>query len=142
MLTEPEADLFKVLTGHTDEAIAKLHPGMEKFFKQIPKLMEYQTIAEVIKSEHCSAQVTVGDKLVFDPYLNPQKSTGVMCPKALLPVLLQINSIWEMGAEWAASGKKDLPEIVFRTVRCLDVGDDVGGLGGVVYRIHQEKIAS
>jgi uncharacterized repeat protein (TIGR04076 family) len=138
MLTGPEADMFKVLTGHSDEAVAKLHPGLEKFFRYSPMLMQHQTIAEVVKSEHCTAQVKVGDKFVFDPFLNPQKSTGVMCPKALLPVLMQINSIWEMAAEWAASGKKDLPEIAFRTQRCLDPGEDVGGIGGVVYRIRME----
>jgi hypothetical protein len=59
----------------------------------------------------------VGDRLVFDLNLNPEKSCGVMCPKALLPVLVQISSIWEMEAEWAD-----------------------GGVGGVVYRIRLEKI--
>jgi hypothetical protein len=64
-----------------------------------------------------------------------------MCPKALLPVLLEINALWEMTAEWAKSGKKKLPEIVFRSVRCLDPGLQDGGIGGVVYRIHAEKTA-
>ena len=103
--------------------------------------MPYQTVAEVVKSEACFAQVKVGDKLIFDPFLNPQKSTGMMCPKALLPVLLEINALWELMFEWADSGKEELPEIVFRNVRCLDPGLEDGGIGGVVYRIHAEKIA-
>jgi hypothetical protein len=45
----------------------------------------------------------------------------------------------EMKSEWAESGKDELPEIVFRTVRCLDPGFEDGGVGGVVYRIHMEK---
>lgn len=53
-----------------------------------------QLVAEVIKSEACFAQVKVGDRLVFDPFLNPQNSKGIMCPKALLPVLLEVNSLW------------------------------------------------
>ena len=138
MLTGLSADMFKAMTGHNDESIAKLHPGFDKFFGQMAKLMEHPTVAEVIKSEHCAAQVQVGDKLVFDPFFNPQKSTGIICPKALLPVLIQVNSIWEMAAEWAESGKKELPEIVFRTVRCLDPGEEVGGVGGVVYRLRLE----
>jgi len=69
-------------------------------------MLPWLTIAEVV-TEHCFAQVKVGDKLVFDPFLNTAKSTGVLCPKALLPVLLEINAIWEMSAEWAESGKKD-----------------------------------
>jgi hypothetical protein len=140
MLTGLDAEMFKAATGLTDEVVAKLHPGLEKMFKNASKTMEYQTVAEVIKSDHCFAQVQVGDKFVFDPFLNPQKSTGVMCPRALLPVLINLAGIWEMGPEWAASGKEELPEIVFRTVRCLDPGEEVGGVGGVVYRLRWEKI--
>ena len=133
--------MFKGSTGHTDEAIAKLHPGMEKIFNNVSKTMQYQTVAEVIKSEHCFAQVQVGDKIVFDPFLNPEKSTGIMCPKALLPLLAQIGAIWEMSTEWADSGKEALPEIVWRNVRCLDPGFEDGGVGGVVYNIRTEKMA-
>lgn len=140
MLSKEVADLVKGATGLSDEAIARLHPGLEKLFSNVPKTMAYQTIAEVVKSEACFAQVKVGDKLVFDPFLNPQKSTGVMCPKALLPVVAQINALWEMTFEWAESGKEELPEIVFRNVRCLDPGLEDGGVGGVVYRIRVEKM--
>jgi hypothetical protein len=85
MLTGPSAEMFKGATGHTEEAIEKLSPGMEKVFRNLPKTMQYELVAEVVKSEHCTAQVKAGDKLVFDPWLNPQKSTGVMCPEALIP---------------------------------------------------------
>ncbi len=103
------------------------------------RLLPLQTIAEVVKADHCCAQVKVGDKLVFDPLLNTAKSTGVLCVKALLPVLMEINAIWEMAGEWASSGKEEPPEIIFRNVRCLDPGLDNGGVGGVVYRLHFEK---
>lgn len=139
MLTGPIAELFKGATGHSDEIVARLHPGLEKLYRNILKLSQFQTIAEVVKADHCFAQVKVGDKLIFDPFLNPAKSTGVLCPKALLPVLLEINAIWEMAAEWAESGKEEFAEIVFRNVRCLDPGLENGGIGGVVYRIHSEK---
>ncbi len=141
MLTGPMADLFKGATGHSDEVLAKLHPGFEKFFGSMGKLLPLQTIAEVVKADHCFAQVKVGDKLVFDPFLNTAKSTGVMCVKALLPVFMEINAIWEMAGEWASSGKEKPPEIIFRNVRCLDPGLDNGGVGGVVYRLHFEKKA-
>jgi len=141
MLTGPVAELVKGATGLDDQGIAKLHPSKEKLFRTVPKTLKYQTVAEVIKSEHCFAQVKVGDKLVFDPFLNPQKSSGVMCPKALLPVVAQIGAIWEMAAEWADSGKEALSEIVFSSIRCLDPGLEDGGIGGVVYRIRLEKIS-
>ncbi len=141
MLTGPIAELVKGATGLDDQGMAKLHPGVEKLFRNIPKTLKYQTVAEVIKSEHCFARVKVGDKLVFDPFLNPQKSSGVMCPKALLPVVAQIGAIWEMAIEWADSGKETLPEIVWNSVRCLDPGLEDGGTGGVVYHIRLEKIS-
>lgn len=140
MLTGAAEDLFRFATGLNDEAMARLHPGLEKLFRNIPRTTGYQTVAEVVKSRACFAGVKVGDRLVFDPFLNPQKSTGTMCPKALLPVLLQINALWEMTMEWAESGRKELPEIVFRNVRCLDAGLEDGGVGGVVYRIRVEKM--
>ena len=141
MLTKEAAEMFKGATSLSDQDMAKLHPGLEKLINNVPKTMAFQVVAEVVKSGACFAQVKVGDKLVFDPFLNPLKSTGVMCPKALLPVLLEINALWEMTFEWAESGKEELPEIVFRNVRCLDPGLEDGGIGGVVYRIHNEKIA-
>jgi len=141
MLTGAAADMFKGTTGLGDEAMAKLHPGLEKLYNNVAKAMAHQIVAEVVKSEACFAQVKVGDKLVFDPFLNPQKSTGVMCPKALLPVLLEVNALWEMQMEWADSGKEELPEIVWRNARCLDPGLEDGGVGGVVYRFRAEKIA-
>ena len=140
MLTGEIAEMTKGATGLNDEEIAKFHPGMEKLFKNAPNILQYQTIAEVVKSEGCFAQVQVGDKLVFDPFLNPEKSEGVMCSRALLPVMVQMNSITEMVAEWAEAGKEDLPEIVFRNVRCLDPGLEDGGVGGVIYRIRVEKM--
>jgi hypothetical protein len=141
MLKKEMAEMYKAATGLDDRAMARLHPGIQKLINNIPKMMAYRMVAEVVKSEACFAQVKVGDKLVFDPLLNAQKSTGMMCPKALLPVLLEINALWEMSAEWADSGRERLPEIVWRNVRCLDPGPEYGGAGGVVYRIHMEKAA-
>ena len=104
-------------------------------------MMTYQIVAEVVRSEACFAGVKAGDKLIFDPFLNPQKSTGVMCPRALLPVIVQIDALWEMMAEWEESGKEEPAEIVFRNVRCLDPGPEDGGVGAVVYRLRAEKRA-
>lgn len=140
MLTGETKEMVKAATGLDEERINELHPGLEKLFNSVAKFTQYQTVCEVIRSDHCFAGVQVGDKLVFDPFLNPEKSTGVMCPKALMPLTAQIGAIWEASAEWADSGKEELPEIVWRNVRCLDPGYDDGGVGGVVYRIRTEKM--
>ncbi len=139
MLTGQLEEMAIMTTGHDKEAVAKFHAGYEKMFKNIPKTMQSITVAEVVKAEHCFAGVKVGDKLIFDPFLNAQKSTGVLCPRALLPVMIQINAIWEMSFEWAESGKESPSEIVFRTARCLDPGYEDGGIGGVIYRIRFEN---
>ena len=76
MLTGEVAEMVKGATGLSDEAIAKFHPGLEKLFNNVAKTMTNQLVAEVVKSDACFAQVKVGDKLIFDPFLNPQKSTG------------------------------------------------------------------
>jgi hypothetical protein len=47
MLTGPVAELVKGATGLDDQGIAKLHPGAEKLFRNIPKTLKYQTVAEV-----------------------------------------------------------------------------------------------
>jgi len=141
MLTKESAELLKGAVGATDEQLAKLHSGEEKLWNNVMKMMQVQTVAEVVKSERCFAQVKVGDKLVFDPFLNPEKSTGVMCPKALLPIMSQIGAIWEMAGEWAESGKEEPPEIIWRHIRCLDPGLEDGGLGGVVYSLRLEPVS-
>jgi hypothetical protein len=140
MLTGPVEEMAILATGHDKKSVAKLHAGFEKMFRSIPKTMQSIVIAEVAKAEHCFAGVKVGDKLVFDPFLNAQKSTGILCPRALIPVLIQINAIWEMAFEWAESGKETPSEIVFRNARCLDPGFEDGGIGGVIYQIRFENI--
>lgn len=140
MLTGETAEMIKAATGLNDEQVANFHPGTVKVLKHAP-MLKYTIIAEVVKSEKCFAQVKVGDKLVFDPFLNPEKSVGVMCHKAVLPVTMQIDSLWEMLAEWAESGKDELPEIVYRNVRCMDPGVENGGIGGVIYRFRLEEMA-
>jgi len=141
MLTDDIKEMVKGATGITDDQVEGLHPGLEKLFSGVTGMMSNQIVAEVVKAEHCFAGVQVGDKIVFDPFLSTEKSTGVMCPKALAPLMIQINALWEMSAEWAASGKEELPEIVWRNVRCLDPGMDAGGVGGVVYNIRNEPVS-
>jgi hypothetical protein len=142
MLSEETKAMVMGAVGLSEDEVAKFHPGLGKLFGSIDKTPPVQIVAEVVNARHCLAQVKKRDRFVFDPYLNPEKSSGVMCPRALLPVLVQVNAIWEMGTERAESGKTDLPEIVFRNVRCLDPGFEDGGVGGVVYNIRQEKIAT
>lgn len=132
--------MVKGVTALSDEQVDRLHPGIEKLFIGLTKAPPIQIVAEVVKSKHCMAQVKKGDRIVFDPFLNLEKSTGVICPRALLPLLVQITAIWEMGSEWLHNGKTDLPIIIWRNIRCMDPGFEDGGVGGVVYTLRQEIV--
>jgi hypothetical protein len=57
MLTGELAEMVKGATGLNEEQLANLSPGEEKLFRNVPKMLQYGTIAEVVKSEHCFAQV-------------------------------------------------------------------------------------
>jgi hypothetical protein len=46
MLTDEVAEMVKGVTGLSDEEIAKLGTGAEKLFKNVPKTLPYQTVAE------------------------------------------------------------------------------------------------
>ena len=94
----------------------------------------------VHKGSEVLRYLKVGDTLVFDPFLNPEKSTMAMCPEALLPILVRICGVWEMMAEWAESGEEELPQITFSRIRCLDPGLEDGGVGGVIFELRGEKI--
>ena len=85
MLTGETAELVKMATGLDDEGLAKLHSGIEKLYNNIQKATQVETICEVIKSEHCFAGVKVGDKIVFDPFLNPEKIHRGHVPQSLVP---------------------------------------------------------
>lgn len=85
MLTGGAADLFRLTTGLDEKAMAKLHPGLEKPCRNIAKTAGYQLGNEVAKSQACFDGIEVGNRLVFDPFLNPQKSIGNMCPKPCSP---------------------------------------------------------
>ena len=74
MLTGEIKEIAKASTGLSDEQVEQMHPGFEKLFNSVAKTMQFQSVAEVVKSEHCFAQVRVGDRIVFDPFLTSEKS--------------------------------------------------------------------
>jgi len=44
MLTGPAREMFRSVTGPNDEAMAKFDLGEAKLFRNVPKMMQYQTI--------------------------------------------------------------------------------------------------
>lgn len=135
-MDEATKALLKEAVGITDEDLAKVQRNIEKIFSNVGWGMQYKIVAEVISSRYCFAGVKVGDKFVFNPFLDPKQTTCPLCPRALLPVLIALHPIWERGVEGV-----DLNDSAFGGIAgCLDPGLEAGGLGHVNFKLYAEEI--
>jgi len=143
-MDEATKALLKQFVGVTDEDLAKVGRNIEKIFSNVPRALQYKTVAEVTSSKYCFAGIKVGDKIVFNPFLNPQETTCPLCPRALLPVLVAHQQIWERSMELldrGIEGIDDLNDGAFcRIAGCLDPGLEYGGLGHVTFKLYGEKV--
>ena len=143
-MDEVAARVLKNFLGMTDEDLAKVLPHEERIARNVPRMLRYKVVAEVTFSKYCLAGIKVGDKIVFDPWLNLQATTCTPCPRALIPVLVALQSYWERIFDLLDRGIEDIDtidDVVFgRVVPCLDPGLEHGGLGQVTFRFHAEKI--
>ncbi len=143
-MDETAKNLLKTVVNVSDEDLAKVGKNIEKIFSAIPRSMEYKTIAEVISSKYCFAQIKVGDKLVFNPFLDVEESTCPLCPRALIPVLIAGQQGWERTMELISRNIDDVDAIndsCFAGIAgCLDPGLEAGGLGHVKFKIYSEKV--
>jgi uncharacterized repeat protein (TIGR04076 family) len=93
----------------------------------------YSIQAEVVESRHCNSGYKVGDKFVLDAdgnfisKLNPKRMCVYVVSQLAVPVAL-INERLSEGL--------DPNEFHFmRQVRCLDVGVDCSGYGGIRLKV-------
>jgi uncharacterized repeat protein (TIGR04076 family) len=144
-MDEVAAKVLKDFGGVTDEDLAKVPRNVERIARNFPRALPYKVVAEVTSSKYCLAGIKVGDKFVFNPWLNLQETTCTPCPRALLPVLIALQSYWERTIELLDRGIEEidaLDDVVFgRAVPCLDPGLEHGGLGQVTFKFHAEKVA-
>ena len=136
MTTEKEIrEMLKGALGMTDEELDKIAPDRRKMLVTVPAYMGYKLVAECISSEHCFAQIKVGDKLVFDlNVLSKDESTAPACIGALAPLMESIHIMWDRMAEGV-----DPNGLIFRTVSCFDPGLEHGGVGNVVFKLTAVK---
>lgn len=137
--------LLTQVVGVTDEDLAKVPRIIEKLFSNAPRGMtQMRIVAEVTYSKYCFAGLKAGDKIVFSPFLNKEETTAPLCPRALLPVLIALQSFWERSIELfdrGIEGIDDLNDGVFAKIAgCLDPGLDAGGLGHVDFKLYAEKV--
>ena len=143
-MDETAKNLLKTVVGVSDEDLAKVPRNIEKIFSNIPRSMGYKMIAEVISSKYCFAQIKVGDKLVFSPFLNVEESTCPLCPRALIPVLISGQQGWERSMDLLSKNIEDIDEMndscFAGFAGCMDQGLEGGGLGHVNFKIYVEKV--
>ena len=143
-MDETAKNLLKSMVGVTDEDLDKVPRNIEKIFSNIPKSMGYKIIAEVTSSKYCFAQIKVGDKIVFNPFLNAEESTCTLCPRALIPVLISGQQWWERNMELLSKNVEAIDELndtLFAGIAgCMDPGLEGGGLGHVNFKLYAEKV--
>ncbi len=143
-MDEVAAKVLKNFLGVTDEDLAKVPRHMERIARTFPRALPYKVVAEVTSSKYCFAGIKVGDKIVFDPWLNLQETTCTPCPRALIPVLVALQSYWERFIELfdrGIEGLDDINDTAFAGFAgCLDPGLELGGLGHVQFKLYAEKI--
>ena len=110
-MDEVAAKVLKDFGGVTDEDLAKVPRNVERIARNFPRALPYKVVAEVTSSKYCLAGIKVGDKIVFDPWLNLQETTCTPCPRALIPVLIALQSYWERFIELLDRGIEEIDAI-------------------------------
>lgn len=135
-MDEATKALLKETVGITDEDLAKVQRNIEKILSSTLGGTQYKMVAEVTSSRYCSAGLKVGDKIVFNPFLDPQETTCALCPRALIPVLIALHPIWERSIEGIDPNDSAFGQIA----GCLDPGLEAGGLGHVDFKLYAEEV--
>jgi len=130
-------DLAKGLLGMTEDDMAKVTPGMEKEMQNVvAALGKYRLVAEVVRSQYCFAALQPGQQFVvdLDGKLNPEESTAPLCLGALGPLGEKARIMMDRISQ---NGEVTAP---LSGYRCVDPGLELGGLGGVDFKVSIERI--
>jgi hypothetical protein len=118
------------------EDMDKVTPEMEQeLLNAVPIIGNYRLVAEVISSQYCFAGLQPGQKLVVDnaTSINAQESSAPLCLGAIEPLIhraqLLMDRVYHQGD----------PTAHMSGFRCSDPGLELGGLGGVEFRVRVEK---
>jgi uncharacterized repeat protein (TIGR04076 family) len=123
--------------GMTEEDIAKVTPELEASLLNLgAKAGKYRIVAEVVSSKYCFAGLQRGQKYVLErgQQLNPTESTAPLCLGAIAPLVEKVQVLIDRishGGDITAH---------LRGYHCTDPGLDLGGLGGVEFKIRIEEV--
>ena len=130
---------LKNVVGVSDEDLSVLTQDAHRsvLLEKFPELLSYEVVATVVdnpKPVNCSAQLKVGQTLIFDlmpAMLNVRDSSCPLCSRAIAPLARVIPQFWGV----IASGGNPDP----MRVGCDDQGIQEGGLGHVEFEVLIKK---
>ena len=123
--------------GMSDEDMEKITPEQEEELRNVgSKAGRYRVVAEVVKSEYCSAGLKPGQKYVIDPaqQVNMGESTAPLCLGALAPLGHRMEVYLDR------MGHHENMTASLRGFRCTDPGFGKGGLGTVEFKVSIEEV--
>ena len=130
-------ELAKGMLGMTEEDMAKVTAEMEQEMQNVmAALGKVRLVAEVVRSQYCFAALQPGQKFVvdLDGKLNAEESTAPLCLGALGPLGEKARIMMDRVSQ---NGEVTAPIVGFR---CVDPGLDLGGLGGVDFKVWVERM--
>lgn len=123
-------DMMQQHLGYSDEEIElfKNNPRNAKVMSTAPDMQNKTIVFEVIESQGCNSQHTVGTRFFFsgDGNLLSKMAPSKVCA-FIMPVMTQaiygIQELWYAGV--------DPNELCFKQAGCFDVGVRCGGWGHI-----------
>ena len=131
---------FQEIQGYTDEelAIFRSNPEYVKIMEYAPKYMTHQIVVDVVEAHNCIAGHKSGDRIAVmtgDAVLKTEEMPKRVCGWAVAAAMPRVYGLWERFHE-----DLDPDGVLFKTVRCPDVGCKLGGWGEIVMKVHAEEV--
>jgi uncharacterized repeat protein (TIGR04076 family) len=136
MIKDENKKLARQMLGMSEEDMEKVTPGMEEdFINAMPLMAKYRLVAEVVSSKYCYFGLKPGQKIVLDDTkkINTQESTAPLCLHAIVPFIYNSKQLIDR------IYRKADPTARMVGFRCIDPGIELGGLGGVEFKVKVEE---
>lgn len=127
---------FQEIMGYDDAQLAKFR-SIPKFTQMMakPAFRTHKIVAEVISSNGCVNQHTVGQRIIMS---GNGAFISAECPKIMCVFLVsQLTGVVYSIHERIAAGL-DPNGLLLSTISCPDVGLECGGWGRVLVKVHVE----
>ena len=126
--------IMKKHLGYSEDEmkVFRENPRNEDVLSSVPNLMGKTIIAEVVESNGCNSQHSVGDRFYFDGAGNLLTK---LCPKKVCIYALNAATGLIFASNELVYAGVDPNEMRFKRAGCFDVGVQCGGWGRVVIEL-------